>query len=118
MGVGKLIGGAVKVGVAAVAVAGVYTLFKDEIRETKTYKKANEKYDVDTKMEKATATVKNTVVDAAKTVSAMKEKWAPAEDESVAEDEIILEESESAEREYVSLDTEAAPADPSDIVVE
>ena len=62
--------------------------------------------------------MKNTVVDAAKTVSAMKEKWAPAEDEAVAEDEIILEESETAEREYVSLDTEAAPADPSDIVVE
>ena len=65
----KLIGGVVKVGIAAAAAYGVYSLFKDEIRETPTYKSLNEKYDVDNKVETATVKVKGTMKDTAKTVS-------------------------------------------------
>ena len=108
MGIGKMVGGVFKLGVAALAVAGVCSLFKDEIRETETYKKANEKYDVDTKVQKATAKVKSTTLDAAKKVSEtaknVKEKWSAAEDEAVADSEIILNEGETGDREYVSLD--------------
>ena len=66
----KLISGAFKLGVVAAAAYGVYTLFKDEIRETGTYQQLNEKYDVDNKVEKATAKVKDTMKDTAKTVTA------------------------------------------------
>ena len=118
MGVGKLVGGVFKLGVAALAVAGVCSLFKDEIRETETYKKANEKYDVDTKVQKATAKVKSTTLDAAKKVSETaktvkekaSEKWGAAEDEAVADSEIILEEGAAGDREYVSLDDAAEAA--------
>ncbi len=112
MGFGKIVGGVLKIGVAAVAVAGVCSLFKEEIRETETYKKANEKYDVDTKVQKATAKVKSTTIEAAKKVSETaksvkekaSEKWGTAEDEAVAENEIILDDSAPESRDYVNLD--------------
>ncbi len=109
MGVGKVVGGVVKLGIAAVAVAGVCSFFKDEIRETEAYKKANDKYDVDTKVQKASEKVKSTVKETAKTVSetakTVKGKFAPVDDQSVAEDEIILDENaDASERDYVALD--------------
>ena len=111
MGLGKVVGGVAKLGIAALAVAGVCSLFKEEIRETEAYKKANEKYDVDTKVQKATAKVKSTTLDAAKKVSETaktvkekaSEKWSAADDTAVAEDEIILDGEAPADREYVSL---------------
>ena len=45
-----LIGSLFTVTAAAAAVAGVAYLFKEEIRETKTYKDLNDKYDVDRKI--------------------------------------------------------------------
>ena len=65
----KLISGALKIGIAAAAAYGVYSLFKDEIRETNTYQQLNEKYDVDKKVESATVLVKDKMKDTAKTVS-------------------------------------------------
>jgi len=64
-----IISGVLKAGVVAAAAYGVYSLFKDEIKETSTYQQLNEKYDVDNKVESATEKVKGTVMDTAKTVS-------------------------------------------------
>ncbi len=118
MGIGKFVGGVFKLGVAALAVAGVCSLFKEEIRETETYKKANEKYDVDNKVQKATEKVKSTTLDAARKVSETAktvkekatEKWGTADDASVAENEIVVD-GEPADREYVSLDEAADKAE-------
>ena len=114
MGLGKVVGGVAKLGIAALAVAGVCSLFKEEIRETEAYKKANEKYDVDTKVQKATAKVKSTTLDAAKKVSetakTVKEKWGTADDESVAENEIILDDAAPEARDYVDISDTAKEA--------
>jgi len=118
MGLGKLVGGVVKLGVATVAVAGICSFFKEEIRETEAYKKANEKYDVDTKVKKASEKVKSTTMVAARKVSETAktvkekagEKWGAAEDEAVAEDEIILDDAEPADRDYVNLEAAAEDA--------
>ena len=114
MGLGKFVGGVLKIGIAAVAVAGVCSLFKEEIRETETYKKANEKYDVDTKVKKATEVVKSTTMEAAKKVSetakTVKEKWGTADDESVAENEIILDDAAPEARDYVDISDTAKEA--------
>lgn len=93
MGLGKLVGGVVKLGVATVAVAGICSFFKEEIRETAAYKKANEKYDVDTKVKKASEKVKSTTMVAARKVSETaktvkekaEEKWGSSEDAAVAD---------------------------------
>ena len=106
MGLGKLVGGVVKLGVATVAVAGICSFFKEEIRETEAYKKANEKYDVDTKVKKASEKVKSTTMVAARKVSetakTVKEKaegkFGSAEDAAAADaaEEAVAEAAEEA----------------------
>ena len=64
-----LIKGVFKIGVVAAAAYGVYSLFKDEIRETETYQQLNQKYDVDNKIDKATEAVKSTLKETANSVS-------------------------------------------------
>lgn len=110
-------GGLAKFTVAAAAVAGVCYAFKDEIRGTKTYKDLNEKYDVDSKLEKAAIKAKESGVAAkakiketATTVKSKVDEKLEAmkeEDEMIDDSEIILAEDEApAERDYVSIKSE------------
>ena len=109
-----LLGGLVKFTVAAAAVSGICYLFRDDIKTSKTY----QKYEVDEKISKAknvvkdkTATIKDKAKDTTATIkekaAAIKEKapWSKATDEDIADDEIILD-GETADRDYVSLDSE------------
>ena len=117
MGLGKLVGGVVKLGVATVAVAGNCSFFKEEIRETEAYKKANEKYDVDTKVKKASEKVKSTTMVAARKVSetakTVKEKaegkFGSAEDAAAA-DAAEEADAEAADAAVVELAEEASDA--------
>ena len=112
----KLLGGLFTLTAAAAAVAGVAYLFKEEIRETKTYKDLNEKYDVDTKISKAASKAKDTAYDlkdkakvAAKDLKAKADEWKATNDDDIFEDdEIILDgEGVSEERDYVSIKNDA-----------
>ena len=92
-----LLGGLVKFTVAAAAVSGICYLFRDEIKTSKTY----QKYEVDEKISKAKNVVKDKTATIKEKAAAIKEKapW------SKATDEIILD-GETADRDYVSLDSE------------
>lgn len=88
---GKIVKGLLKFTVAAAAVGGICYAFKDQIRDSKIYKE----HDMDEKLKKVT--------------TAIKEKFPkPDEEDIVEEDEIFFEDSEPAERDYVTLEAEAA----------
>ena len=96
----SLLGGLLTVGAAAAAVAGVAYLFKEEIRETKTYKDLNEKYDVDKKIKDYSEKAK----EAAKDIKSQVEEWkASQEDDIFEDDEIIIDGDFSEDRDYVSI---------------
>ena len=107
----SLLGGLLTVGAAAAAVAGVAYLFKEEIRETKTYKDLNEKYDVDKKIKDYSEKAKETAYDlkdkakeAAKDIKSQVEEWkASQEDDIFEDDEIIIDGDFSEDRDYVSI---------------
>ena len=55
----SLLGGLCTIATATACVAGIAYLFKEEIKETKTYKDLNEKYDVDDKIATYSAKAKD-----------------------------------------------------------
>jgi hypothetical protein len=110
-----LIGSLFTVTAAAAAVAGVAYLFKEEIRETKTYKDLNDKYDVDRKIKEYSVKAKDTAYDlkdkakvAAKDIKAKADEWKAAQEDDIFEDdEIIINDADfSEDRDYVSIKTE------------
>lgn len=87
---GKIVKGLLKFTVAAAAVGGICYAFKDQIKDSKIYKE----HDMDEKLKKVT--------------TAIKEKFPkPNEEDIVDEDEIFFEDSEPAERDYVTLEADA-----------
>jgi len=102
---GKMVKGLVKFTVAAAAVGGVCYAFRDKIKESEAYKKNN----VDEKIAKVKTSIKeNEKLNNIK--ATLKEKMPKVfdnEKDIVDENEIFVE-GEVAERDYVSLDPEAA----------
>lgn len=106
---------------AAAAVAGVCYVFRDEIRDTKTYKDLNQKYDVDTRLSKASSKAKSTAADLKEKASDLKDKavekapWKTDEENLFEDDEIVLNDNtEPEQRDYVKLqdgEESAAPED-------
>lgn len=116
----SLLGGLFTFTAAAAAVAGVAYLFKEEIRDTDTYKNLNDKYDVDTKIKTYSEKAKDTAYDlkdkakvAAKDIKAKTDEWKSSkEDDIFDDDEIILDADveQDAERTYVSIQDAAEEA--------
>ena len=106
-----LFGSLFTVAAAAAAVAGVAYLFKEEIRETETYKGLNEKYDVDEKIKTYSQKAKETAYDlndkakvAAKDIKSKADDWKSSKEDDIFEDdEIIINGDFSDDRDYVSL---------------
>lgn len=90
---GKLFKSLVKVGVAAAAVGGICYAFKDKIKESKVY----QEYDLDDKIQKVKSTIKD------------KMPKSDNEKDYVDDDEIFFDDLDagSAERDYVSIDTDS-----------
>ena len=113
----SILGSLFTVTAAAAAVAGVAYLFKEEIRETQTYKDLNDKYDVDKKIKEYSEKAKDTAYDlkdkakvAAKDIKAKADEWKAAQEDDIFEDdEIIINDVDfSEDRDYVSIKTEEA----------
>ena len=111
----SLFGGLVTLTAAAAAAAGVCYLFKEEIRGTETYKNLNEKYDVDTKIKKASEKARDTAYDlkdkakvAAKDIKTKADEWKASKESAFEDDEIITDEDFSEDRDYVSINDAAA----------
>ena len=111
----SLFGGLLTVTAAAAAAAGVCYLFKEEIRGTETYKNLNEKYDVDTKIKKASEKARDTAYDlkdkakvAAKDIKTKADEWKASKESAFEDDEIITDEDFSEDRDYVSINDAAA----------
>ncbi len=111
----SVLGSLFTVTAAAAAVAGVAYLFKEEIRETQTYKDLNDKYDVDRKIKEYSVKAKDTAYDlkdkakvAAKDIKAKADEWKAAQEDDIFEDdEIIINDVEfSEDRDYVSIKTD------------
>ena len=94
---GKLFKSLVKVGVAAAAVGGICYAFKDKIKESKVY----QEYDLDDKIQKVKSTIKD------------KMPKSDNEKDYVDDDEIFFDDLDagSAERDYVSIDTDSKDDD-------
>ena len=94
---GKLFKSLVKVGVAAAAVGGICYAFKDKIKESKVY----QEYDLDDKIQKVKSTIKD------------KMPKSDNEKDYVDDDEIFFDDLDagSAERDYVSIDTDSKDED-------
>ncbi|MBP3808288.1 MAG: hypothetical protein VZR64_01850 [Eubacterium sp.] len=121
----SILGSLFTVTAAAAAVAGVAYLFKEEIRETQTYKDLNDKYDVDKKIKEYSEKAKDTAYDlkdkakvAAKDIKAKADEWKAAQEDDIFEDdEIIINDVDfSEDRDYVSIKTEEATDDVKDAV--
>ena len=121
----SILGSLFTVTAAAAAVAGVAYLFKEEIRETQTYKDLNDKYDVDKKIKEYSEKAKDTAYDlkdkakvAAKDIKAKADEWKAAQEDDIFEDdEIIINDVDfSEDRDYVSIKTEEATDDAKDAV--
>lgn len=121
----SILGSLFTVTAAAAAVAGVAYLFKEEIRETQTYKDLNDKYDVDKKIKEYSEKAKDTAYDlkdkakvAAKDIKAKADEWKAAQEDDIFEDdEIIINDVDfSEDRDYVSIKTEEAADDVKDAV--
>lgn len=121
----SILGSLFTVTAAAAAVAGVAYLFKEEIRETQTYKDLNDKYDVDKKIKEYSEKAKDTAYDlkdkakvAAKDIKAKADEWKAAQEDDIFEDdEIIINDVDfSEDRDYVSIKTEEATDDVKDSV--
>lgn len=97
---GKLFKSLVKVGVAAAAVGGICYAFKDKIKESKVY----QEYDLDDKIQKVKSTIKD------------KMPKSDNEKDYVDDDEIFFDDLDagSAERDYVSIDTDSKDEDAED----
>ncbi len=97
---GKLFKSLVKVGVAAAAVGGICYAFKDKIKESKVY----QEYDLDDKIQKVKSTIKD------------KMPKSDNEKDYVDDDEIFFDDLDagSAERDYVSIDTDSKDEDVED----
>ena len=97
---GKLFKSLVKVGVAAAAVGGICYAFKDKIKESKVY----QEYDLDDKINKVKTTIKD------------KMPKSDNEKDYVDDDEIFFDDLDagSAERDYVSIDTDSKDEDAED----
>lgn len=97
---GKLFKSLVKVGVAAAAVGGICYAFKDKIKESKIY----QEYDLDDKIQKVKSTIKD------------KMPKSDNEKDYVDDDEIFFDDLDagSAERDYVSIDTDSKDEDAED----
>ena len=124
MGRRNPLGSLLAITATAAAVAGVAYLFKEEIRETQTYKDLNEKYDVDTKIKTYSEKARDTAYElkdkakvAAKDLKTKADEWkASQEDDIFEDDEIILDsfdsdfidEDAAADRDYVSVDLNKA----------
>ena len=111
----SLFGGLLTITAAAAAAAGVCYLFKEEIRGTETYKNLNEKYDVDTKIKKASVKARDTAYDlkdkakvAAKDIKTKADEWKASKESAFEDDEIITDEDFSEDRDYVSINDAAA----------
>ena len=111
----SLFGGLLTITAAAAAAAGVCYLFKEEIRGTETYKNLNEKYDVDTKIKKASEKARDTAYDlkdkakvAAKDIKTKADEWKASKESAFEDDEIITDEDFSEDRDYVSINDAAA----------
>ncbi len=114
-----LLGSLFTITAAAAAVAGVAYLFKEEIRETQTYKDLNEKYDVDNKIktysEKAKETaydLKGKAKDATRDLKNKVDEWKASNDDNIFEDdEIIIDFDEPAEnRDYTTIKEDISDA--------
>ena len=94
---GQLFKSLVKVGVAAAAVGGICYAFKDKIKESKVY----QEYDLDDKIQKVKSTIKD------------KMPKSDNEKDYVDDDEIFFDDLDagSAERDYVSIDTDSKDED-------
>ena len=125
MGRRNPISGLLAITAAAAAVAGVAYLFKEEIRETQTYKDLNEKYDVDAKIKTYSEKARDTAYDlkdkakvAAKDLKIKADEWKAAQEDDIFEDdEIILDsfesdfaEEDASERDYVSIKEDVSDA--------
>ena len=106
----SLFGGLLTITAAAAAAAGVCYLFKEEIRGTETYKNLNEKYDVDTKIKKASEKARDTAYDlkdkakvAAKDIKTKADEWKASKESAFEDDEIIMDDDFSEDRDYVSI---------------
>ena len=101
---GKLFKSLVKVGVAAAAVGGICYAFKDKIKESKVY----QEYDLDDKIQKVKSTIKD------------KMPKSDNEKDYVDDDEIFFDDLDagSAERDYVSIDTDSKDDDAEEISAE
>lgn len=113
----SLFGGLLTITAAAAAAAGVCYLFKEEIRGTETYKNLNEKYDVDTKIKKASEKAKDTAYDlkdkakvAAKDLKNKADEWKASKENAFEDDEIVVDGDFSEERDYVSIKDTAESA--------
>ena len=97
---GKLFKSLVKVGVAAAAVGGICYAFKDKIKESKVY----QEYELDDKIQKVKSTIKD------------KMPKSDNEKDYVDDDEIFFDDLDagSAERDYVSIDTDSKDEDAED----
>ena len=97
---GQLFKSLVKVGVAAAAVGGICYAFKDKIKESKVY----QEYDLDDKIQKVKSTIKD------------KMPKSDNEKDYVDDDEIFFDDLDagSAERDYVSIDTDSKDEDAED----
>lgn len=97
---GKLFKSLVKVGVAAAAVGGICYAFKDKIKESKVY----QEYGLDDKIQKVKSTIKD------------KMPKSDNEKDYVDDDEIFFDDLDagSAERDYVSIDTDSKDEDAED----
>ncbi len=111
----SLFGGLLTITAAAAAAAGVCYLFKEEIRGTETYKNLNEKYDVDTKIKKASEKARDTAYDlkdkakvAAKDIKTKADEWKASKESAFEDDEIITDEDFSEDRDYVSINDAVA----------
>lgn len=111
----SLFGGLLTITAAAAAAAGVCYLFKEEIRGTETYKNLNEKYDVDTKIKKASEKARDTAYDlkdkakvAAKDIKTKADEWKASKESAFEDDEIITDEDFSEDRDYVSINDATA----------
>lgn len=109
----SFIGGLLTFTAAAATVAGLCYAFKDEIRGSKPYQDLNDRYDVNSKLDKASAKAKKTAADLKGKAASLKEKVVNTP--SSAEDDDVLEAAEDeADRDYVAIQPEGEEEDASD----